>query len=271
MSSVHNIYSKDAKKLSEKRGSGIGTDYIPFHRINDFSSSGESVRVKGAKTSRIHHLLSGLEFLTFQTFDWSPHVVDIREHFPLSISETVVLADELGIKHPAFSGELKVITTNFLIDLHGGNKLALNVLYKKDLSKKRNLEKLQLEKSYWEKKGVKWLVVTEDQFTSELKENMSWIRPFVDLDDLDKIQLISDMQNFLLTRLKKGGSKSLLKYCGELDDYYEMLPGSHLEMLRKAVASKLVNVPLSVSFHSWKCEDLIPNSILKAQVSQNVS
>jgi len=271
MSSFQNINPKDAKKLSEKRGSGIGKDYIPFFKINDFSSSGESIRVKGAKTSRIHHLLSGLEFLTFQIFDWSPRVVDIREHFPLNISETISLADNLGIRHPVFNEKLKVVTTNFLIDLEGGKKLAVNVLYKKDLSKKRSLEKLQLEKSYWKKRGVKWLVVTEDQFTTELKENMAWVRPFVDLSDSDGAQLIGDTHKIHFSRLKKGGTKGLMKYCGELDDCYDLVPGSHLEMLRKAVANKLVNVPLNTSFHSWKCNDITLNSILKAQVSQNVS
>lgn len=271
MSVLQNIVPKDAKKLSENRGEGIGKDYIPFFRVHELSSSGESVRVKGTKTSRIHHLLSGLEFLTFQVFDWSPHVVDIREHFPLNLSETTILADHLGLNHPAVKQKLKVVTTNFLIDLEGGEKLAINVLYKKELSKKRNLEKLQLEKSYWQQRGVKWLVVTEDQFTAELKENMAWIRPYMNLSEGEEVQIINDTQNILFPRLQKGASKTLTKYCSELDDSYYLTPGSHLEMLRKAVANKRLDVPLSKSFHSWKCNEINLNIPLEARVNRNVS
>ena len=271
MSSFQNIYPKDVKKLSAKRGEGIGKDYVPFFKVNDLSSSGESVRVKGAKTSRIHHLLSGLEFLTFQILDWSPGVVDIREHFPLNISETISLADSLGVNHPVFNNKLKVVTTNFLIDLEGGEKLAINVLYKKELSKKRSLEKLQLEKSYWQKKGVRWLIVTEDQFTVELKENMAWIRPFINLNDSEEVQLMNETQKILFPRLQKGGAKELTKYCGELDDFYDLVPGSHLNMLRKAVANKQLIIPLSSSFHSWKCNEVALDFNLKEQVNRNVS
>jgi DNA-binding transcriptional ArsR family regulator len=225
----------------------------------------------GAKTSRIHHLLSGLEFLTFQIFDWSSRVVDIREHFPLNLSETTQLAENLGLNHPAVNKDLKVVTTNFLIDIKGGEKLAINVLYKKDLSKKRNLEKLQLEKKYWESKGIKWLIVTEEQFTAELKENMAWIRPYVYLSYDEERQIVNEAQKVLFPRLQKGSSKSLMKYCGELDDSYQLLPGSHLEMLRKAVANKQLTVPLNKSFHSWKCNEIELYYPLQVKVNCNVS
>ncbi|BBN58972.1 heteromeric transposase endonuclease subunit TnsA [Hydrogenovibrio marinus] len=270
MSSFQNIDPKDAEKLTEKRGEGIGKDYIPFFKVHELSSSGESIRIRGAKTSRIHHLLSGLEFLTFQIFDWSPNVVDIREHFPLNISETITLAESLGLNHPVSNKKLKVVTTNFLIDLEGGEKLAINVLYKKELSKKRILEKLQLEKSYWQNKGVKWFVVTEEQFSAELKENMAWIRPYADLSDHES-QIVKEAQNVLFPRLQKGSSKSLMKYCGELDDSYHLKPGSHLEMLRNAVANKQLSAPLNKSFHSWKCSEIELYYPLQVPVNLNVS
>lgn len=271
MSSFQKINPKDAKKLTDKRGEGIGKDYIPFFKVHELSSSGESIRIWGAKTSRIHHLLSGLEFLTFQVFDWSSRVVDIREHFPLNLSETTQLAENLGMNHPEANKGLKVVTTNFLIDVVGGDKLAINVLYKKDLSKKRNLEKLQLEKAYWENKGIKWLIVTEEQFSDDLKENMAWIRPYVYLSDDEKMQIDNETQKVLFPRLQMGSAKSLLKYCGELDDSYQLVPGSHLEMLRKAVANKRLSVPLNKSFHSWKCNEIELYFPLQVQVSRNVS
>ena len=42
------LNKKDQKCLDEKRGEGTGKDYVPFIKVGEFSSSGESVRVKSA-------------------------------------------------------------------------------------------------------------------------------------------------------------------------------------------------------------------------------
>ena len=46
------LNKKDQKRLDEKRGEGIGKDYLPFIKVGEFSSSGESVRVKSATVGR---------------------------------------------------------------------------------------------------------------------------------------------------------------------------------------------------------------------------
>ncbi|HIF9523087.1 TPA: hypothetical protein ACX6S6_003512 [Photobacterium damselae] len=67
---------KDQKRLDEKRGEGTGKDYIPFIKVGEFSSSGESVRVKSATVGRVHFLFSGNGLFAFLVFDWSNAVVE---------------------------------------------------------------------------------------------------------------------------------------------------------------------------------------------------
>lgn len=43
------LNKRDTKRLAEKRGTGFGKDYVPFIKVGEFSSSGESIRVKSCR------------------------------------------------------------------------------------------------------------------------------------------------------------------------------------------------------------------------------
>lgn len=61
--------------------------------------------------------MSDLEPNYFCLTEYSDLVVDVREQFPLlPLEETIVIAEELGIKHPTDPkiGEPIVMTTDFL-------------------------------------------------------------------------------------------------------------------------------------------------------------
>lgn len=65
------------------------------------SSDGRITRLKGNKINRQHEFLSDLERNYFYLYEYSDFVFDIREKFPLlPLAETIVIAEELGIKHP---------------------------------------------------------------------------------------------------------------------------------------------------------------------------
>jgi len=54
-----------AKKIEQKRGEGRGKDYIPWIKVRELSSRGNSSRVLGFKTGREHHFLSNFEAKLF--------------------------------------------------------------------------------------------------------------------------------------------------------------------------------------------------------------
>lgn len=135
--------SKIEKWINEGRGSGVGSDYKPWLNIQDVSSKGRSTRLKGTKTNRQHEFLSDLERNYFYLTEYSDFVVDIREQFPLlPLEETIVIADELGIKHPTDpkTNESIVMTTDFLLTVDKGEGLvefARTIKMKDELLKER--------------------------------------------------------------------------------------------------------------------------------------
>ena len=83
------------KYLHEGRGQGVGASYTPWILVQDFPSKGMASRVQGAKTGRIHHLMSNLELSFFYILDWSDNVPDIRKQYCNFIED---LIDELNQK-----------------------------------------------------------------------------------------------------------------------------------------------------------------------------
>ena len=106
------------KMIQEGYGTGVGSTYKPWIKIQDVPSLGRVTRIKGIKTKkRQHELLSDMERNYFYILEFSDKVLDIREQFPLlPLEDTLSIVEELGIiRHPK---ELKtkediVMTTDF--------------------------------------------------------------------------------------------------------------------------------------------------------------
>lgn len=250
------LNKQDQNRLKEKRGEGVGKDYVPFIKVGEFSSSGESVRINGFTSGRAHHFHSGIELAAFLVFDWCKGVVDIREQFPIPLADSLVICRQLGIKHPQERGELRIVTTDLLIDLVGGKQLAIPVKPAEQLDKKRVAEKLQIEKSYWEGLGVECLFFTEKDISNEIKMNLKWLSPILNVDHQATHQFSDkDILN-LVSRFAKQPTSFVTRYCAQLDDEYQLEPGHHIEMFRYGVAHHYLKAPLQTEFHSWKCKDI---------------
>ena len=89
--------------------------------------------------------------------------MDIREQYPLPIVDTLAIAEDHKVRHSNFNGETMIMTTDFLVDLKE-KQVAITV---KPYSKitKRFIEKIQVEKSYWESKGIQLILCTERELS----------------------------------------------------------------------------------------------------------
>lgn len=161
----------DKTRFAQKRGQGILKDYKPWILVHEISSSGVSWRIRGRKTGRVHHLLSTLEKLVFLHLDSRTEVLDIREQFPLPLNETIRISDSFNIKHGQDKGELKVMTSDFLVDLPD-RQIVLSVKPKRKITK-RVVQKFQIEWAYWCEQGVEFFVVTEEEIAN-LKNLSVW-------------------------------------------------------------------------------------------------
>ena len=167
-------YQHYLRYLKEGRGQGTGADYKPWIYIHDFPSRGISARIPGRTTGRIHHLLSRNEEYFFFILDADPEVLDIREQFPLRLSETMELSRRMNIRHPWKGGFPFVLTTDFLISkkdgLHAGLSSVLMNWRIPGLSKK-----FSIERAYWSSRGVDWKIVTEKQIDRNKALNLQWL------------------------------------------------------------------------------------------------
>ena len=159
----------------EGRGTGSGYDYMPQILTHDFPSKGKVARVFGYTTGRIHHLLSQLEKSLFLCLDFDPAVTDIREQFPLDLRNTLLIAAELGYKHPESNGWPFVMTSDFYY-CSNGIWQAVAVKPSAEACKKRVAEKLEIERVYWEREGINWRVMTELDINHDKADNIQWLR-----------------------------------------------------------------------------------------------
>jgi len=232
---------KILKWIKEGRGQGRGAQYKPWLLIQDVPSTGLSTRVPGWKTSRIHHLLSNLELFYFYHLEWSDIVTDIREQFPLPLEETVLIAEQLGIKHPMISNtqDLVVMTTDFIVTVRKGNTeydIARTCKYAKDLQSENVLKKLEIERIYWKTRNTNWGIVTERDIDMTLANNVGWIYEHKIVKDLppDTIKRVQS----ILTQSITTSSSPLTTLSYQCDDRLGLKPGTSLMIVRHLLASK---------------------------------
>src|SRR5699024_11156797 len=161
--------------------------YQPWLKIQDVSSLGRSTRLKGIKTGRQHEFLSDLERNYFYLTEFSDADLDIREQFPLlPQEETIVIAEELGIKHAADpkTGDPIVMSTDFLLTVDKGQgafEVAHTIKTKDKLLAERVLEKLEIDLLYWERRGISWAIVTEAEIDRTVAGTISYIHGYFDI------------------------------------------------------------------------------------------
>lgn len=188
------------------RGTGRGADYQPWHQVtrDDPGSRGRSHLINW-RFGRLHHLLSDQELVAFGFASMLPGVVDLREQFPLAHDEhppelaayqvdrqgltmpgTLQIAEDLDHKHPwvrkGEDDEPWVMTTDLLLTLSNSmgrsELLAISVKHADELSNKRTLELLRIEREYWRRQDVYWLLLNaslyNDLVANAIRVGMAW-------------------------------------------------------------------------------------------------
>lgn len=245
---------KIAKKIKEGRGQGIGKDYIPWIKVQDFSSKGRVSRVKGIKTGRVHHFQSDLETKYFYYLEWQDDVIDIREQYPLiNRSLCMEIADKNIIKYPKINNTPIIMTTDFMITkIHKDRReenIVRTVKYSKDLEKQRTLEKLFIEKEYFKENNVDWGIVTDEVIPDVLVNNIKWVHKAYNLDDIliDGItrENLIYFRYELIERLKKEKNKQIKEVIELLEEKYKTPKGTFLYIFRNCIINKMIKVDMN--------------------------
>lgn len=182
---------KIEKRIAAGDGQGVREAYVPWIKIRAFPSRGTSHIVPGVKVHRAHHLLSNAEYHYHVILEHERSIIDIREQFPLlPATETHAIASSLGIRPPVYPGTKipQVLTTDFLItqasDIGSEKLVARSMKYVKEIEsaskdeQNRLLEKLEIERLYWERRGVEWKLVLYETLSQTRIRNLLILRSY---------------------------------------------------------------------------------------------
>lgn len=254
-----------AHRIKQGRGQGVGKQYRPWINVQDVPSEGRSHRIYSQKTARIHHLLSDLELAVFLVFEWSSSTIDIREQFPLRRDDTQSIARENGLRHPNIRGIDQVMSSDFLVDIHLGSasQIAIQVKPLNALADNRVVEKLEIERRYWELKQIPWFLITESEINFVVKQNISWLYP-AKADCLLKPELLEQLQP-LQAVFNKSPNSNVIDLCKKIDSAYNLELGQTLRDVRVLTANGFLKFDIHRSFRTISASDLIfcPDSNLE--------
>lgn len=162
---------KEETKIARGYGTGEGKDYKPWILTREFNSKGTCSNPKDWKTGRTMQLLSQGEEYAYYYLRWQDAVKDYREQFPLDLEITVAIADALGYRHP--KNRQTHMTTDVFLTLTDDSKVAISIKdSRKDLENSRTLEKLTIEKMYWQYQNIPWKILYKEDIPKNLVMNV---------------------------------------------------------------------------------------------------
>src|SRR5690606_22962797 len=132
-----------------------------------------------------------------------------------------------------------VMTTDFFLTVKESGKvsyLARTIKQRNDLNDRRVIEKFEIERMYWEKQGVDWGIVTEQELPSTIIDNLKFIRHSYNSNEEYLHILLDEWDNFvgeLLPNLKR------------LDSKYNLELGTSLALFKYALVRKILKVDMA--------------------------
>ena len=251
---------KIIKYIKEGRGQGIGREYIPWLKVQDFPSKGRISRVKSWKTGRVHHFLSDLETEYFYYLEWQDDVIDIREQYPImNRSLCMDIADANNIKYPVdpHTGTPIVITSDFMITKIHADKSEEHIVrtakYMNTLKDKRTLEKLFIEKEYYNIENIDWGIVTENIIPKELVSNVEWAHKAYNLEDIVRDTITREELLFfryeLIETLKIKEDEPIIKVINSLQEKYDVEKGTFIYIFKNCIVNKLIKINMNIKIN----------------------
>ena len=254
---------KIIKRIKDGRGAGRLSNYKPWLYVNEVPSDGRSQRVYSHLTGRIHHVLSDLEFAVFLLLDHNSAVTDIREQFPLNRDDTLCISKEEQLWHPSQGGVNLVMSSDFLVNSTSKDqpKFAIQAKYSEALKDPRTIEKLEIERRYWQLKKVPFFLVTEKEIDKVVVSNIEWlygVKGYFDEIITDELlQLFENMKAYF----GRYPNRKVIDICKEYDNAYEQALGKSLYDVRLMCAARLITFDIRYSFHTLKAKNIAFRSV----------
>jgi len=240
--------------IKEGRGQGEGINYKPFWTITDFPTYGRASRILGFKTGRIHHFFSDIEknlFLLLD-FDENNNISDIREHYPLlNLEEIIDTCEDLRLDRfkDKQTGEKYIITTTFLITLKGISgkvkHVAISVKGSSELNKDITIQRLEIERRFWEEKNIPWAIITDKEIPKIKCKNIEWIHST--LRDSEEFGISNEKRTYYKETLKnllENMDDEVRKIISYFEESNNLSEGIGLYIFKYLIANREIKVDL---------------------------
>jgi hypothetical protein len=185
------VKAKTVEKLNIWKAEIHNSQYRPYLTVRSVNKVGRRHWVYCAKQRRHVHLLSDGERRAYTILLSMPETKAVMEQYALDINETMDIAIEQGVIHPRNhkTGEAHVMTTDFVVTQNVPNQFGVyataytfkyfDQLYtlEGDTRKPksyRTWEKFNIEKEYWNLRGLEYRIITEKDATKEYSWNIQF-------------------------------------------------------------------------------------------------
>ncbi|MGN7943060.1 TnsA endonuclease N-terminal domain-containing protein [Virgibacillus sp. 6R] len=250
------------RRIKKGFGQGYKENYKPWLTVQDVPSIGVVTRVKGKIVPRVYHFMSKLEHQYFCILEWSNRVKDIREQFPLIQREDAqYIAEQKGITYPVYpiTKIPVVLTSDFAIQLDDGTgklkEIVRTVKPSNELKKQRVLEKLEIEREYWKRKGIDWGIVTEKDMCPELIYNLNFFRGAY---YFNKNFPVLELAPYILEGIFNNQNQLVLNLLHSLDCSLNKEAGTFLSIFKFLLSRKLIVIDMSkkIDLQNLHCKEL---------------
>jgi hypothetical protein len=253
---------KYAKWFKEGRGQGTFENYKPWLTVFDVASHGRSHRIPSFKLNRIVTCFSDIEAARVYQLEHDTSVIDYHEQYPLCREKTLEIASrpEVNFAHPNDKGFNIVMTTDFVVR-YADKTEAEQIKPSSERKKERVIQKLKIEKSFWDDEGIKFRTKTEKDFPLSLKKNLQWLHQPLWYKTSDSI-LMAFAAEFmaLFTRFPNDGIAEIAEYLELTTTLAKLQEGNGLMLLRQLFAKHYLTFDLMIYFTQVKGKDISFNT-----------
>ena len=189
---------RESTKIAQGRCAKIGIDWKPWIQAQEFSSIGTRALPIDWVTGRTVHCLSQVERSVFFVLRWNSQVDFNCEQARLDRSSTAEIADRFGFRH--VNNDKTCMTTDFLVIMKSGKIVAVSVkndrgfLTSNEQRDIRQRERLIIEQTYFEDRGIPWCLVFKDNINQTLVHNINIVTEYYDSNRIhDRISYIKHL------------------------------------------------------------------------------
>lgn len=259
--------------LKEGRGQGAGSTYKPWLQVQDISSRGRSTRIFSNTSKRVIHILSDLQLYYYNLLEFDTGVVDIQENYPLLDLHDVDISLDQELTKKLYNQKTKVphiLTVSFLITRIDQNSnpyhVARVIKASSELEKKSTIERLELQRRYFEKKNIDYGIVTEKEINKhkQVARNIGWVLTAYDLQDYPQlvnnlVYLKKDMLNLLSSPTER-----LENVFEKIERAFQLEEGLALVLFKHLVATKQIVMDLDKKIETSKNADFYNIQVSKS-------